>query len=113
MITCPSLKGYREAAEITSVLLDMAVKDAEKYGYTQFFWVTSTKGWNRREQFWYNYSDTFKRYNVFIENVIPAGEEPKFDYEKLLWVIVHIPQILQLNQQKLNLIYSTINLKNI
>ena len=48
MITCPSLKGYREAAEITSVLLDMAVKDAEKYGYTQFFWVTRTKGWNRR-----------------------------------------------------------------
>tara|TARA_A100001388_G_scaffold113008_2_gene83136 strand:- start:17889 stop:18572 length:684 start_codon:yes stop_codon:yes gene_type:complete len=84
MITCPSLKGYREAAKITSKLLDLAVEDAEKYGYTQFFWVTSTKGWNRREQFWYNYSNTFKRYNVFIENVVPAGQEPKFDYEKVI-----------------------------
>ena len=32
MITCPSLKGYREAAKITSKLLDLAVEDAEKYG---------------------------------------------------------------------------------
>ena len=84
MISCPSLKSYSTVAEYTAKLLDMALSDAEKYGYTQFYWVTSTKGWNKREQLWYNYSDTFKRYKVFIENVIPANTEPKFDYEKVI-----------------------------
>ena len=84
MISCPSFKGYKKVAEYTAKLLDMAVEDAEKYGYTQFYWVTATKAWNKREQLWYNYSDTFKRYNVFIENVIPANTEPKFDYEKVI-----------------------------
>ena len=39
MISCPSLKGYKKVAEYTAKLLDMAVEDAEKYGYTQFYWV--------------------------------------------------------------------------
>lgn len=61
--------------------VDMAVEDAERHGYTQFSWVTALKGWNTREERWYNASRTFKRYNVFIDNIIPAGEKPKFEYE--------------------------------
>ena len=84
MITDPEWNSYYTVATGIAQCLDEAVTEAEKYGYTQFYWVTQTKAWNKREEIWYNASDTFKRYNVFIENIIPAGETSKFDVENML-----------------------------
>lgn len=83
LVIKPGLNTLYEVAQNgISTAVDLAVEDAEAHGYTTFYWITALKGWNYREDKWFNASRTFKRYNVFIENIIPKGVEPKFDYEK-------------------------------
>jgi len=84
MITDPDYNNFYKVTKGMAEAIDGCADYAEEKGYTQFYWVTSTKAWNKREQIWYNASKTFKRYNVFIENIVPAGQEPKFDVEKML-----------------------------
>ena len=82
LVIDPAVNTLYEVADAgVAQALDMAVEDAERHGYTQFYWITALKGWNQREQIWYNASRTYKRYNVFIENIVPHGERPKFSYE--------------------------------
>lgn len=84
MITDPEWNKFYTVSNGIASCMDAAVEEAEKYGYTSFYWVTQLKAWNKREKIWYNASKTFKRYNVFIENIIPAGETSKFDVENML-----------------------------
>lgn len=101
MITDPEMNSYYKISEGIASCLDMAVEDAEKYGYTQFFWITTTKAWNKREEIWYNASKTFKRYNVFIENIVPANTLPKFDLEKAMLGYRLHPQNLAIKTAKI------------
>lgn len=101
MITDPEMNTYYKISHGIASCLDMAVEEAEKYGYTQFFWITSTKAWNKREEIWYNACKTFKRYNVFIENIIPANTLPKFDLEKAMMGYRLHPETLAIKTAKI------------
>lgn len=86
LITHPEINAYYDvSANGIAQAFDLAVEDAELNGYNSFYWLTAVKGWNHREEAWYNASRTFKRYNVYIENVVMPGEKPKFSYE---WIIM-------------------------
>jgi hypothetical protein len=86
LVTDPEINLYYDVSTNgIAQAFDMAVEDAEFHGYNSFYWLTAVKGWRHREESWYKASRTFKRYNVYIENVILPNEKPKFSYE---WIIM-------------------------
>jgi hypothetical protein len=60
---------------------DMAVNFAESRNYFQWYWVTETKGWNKREQEWFKNSLAFKKYHIFIDSMYHKGEKGLFKYQ--------------------------------
>jgi GNAT superfamily N-acetyltransferase len=64
-----------------SSCLDQAVHFAEKIQFFRWIWTTETRGWNHREEQWYNTCAAYRRYHVFIEDIIPKGQLPKFDWQ--------------------------------
>lgn len=95
--------------------VDIAVEDAELHGYNSFYWLTALKGWNYREEKWFEASRTFKRYNVYIENIIPKGTRPLFSHE---WVIMgkqhhNIPVAIKYAKLKPHLIHEIFKSKGL
>lgn len=103
MVVCQKLAANDKTAYISNMIVrpnfnriynvnngiadcfDLAIEYAENLGYTEFYWFTVMKGWNKREETWYNNSKAFgKNYNIYIENIIPSGQRSKFDYENTL-----------------------------
>lgn len=60
---------------------DYAVEFAEKKNYFKWYWITETRGWNKREEEWYNNSLSFRKYHVFIDSMYNKGEKGKYNYQ--------------------------------
>jgi hypothetical protein len=85
MIVRPNFNKIYKVDNGIAQCFDMAIEYAESLGYNEFYWYTVLKGWNKREETWYNSSKAFgMNYNIYIENIIPAGKRSKFDYENTL-----------------------------
>lgn len=64
-----------------SECLDSAIDFAESKNCFKWYWVTETKGWNKREEEWFNNSLAFKRYHIFIDSMYKKGETGQYDYQ--------------------------------
>lgn len=65
-----------------SKCVDMAVDFAETKEYFRWYWTSETRGWNHREEQWFNNSSAFRRYHVFIDSMYDKGDQGKFLYQK-------------------------------
>lgn len=64
--------------------LDYAVQYAESKEYFKWFWTSETRGWNHREEQWFNNSSAFRRYHVFIDSMYKKGEQGMYPYQKTI-----------------------------
>ena len=61
---------------------DDAVEFAESKNYFTWYWITELRGWNHREQQWYDNCSAFRRYHTFIDSIYDKGENGKYKYQK-------------------------------
>lgn len=82
MVVRPNTSTLYNVSEMgLASCLDQAVHFAEKIQFFRWIWTTETRGWNHREEQWYNTCAAYRRYHVFIEDIIPKGQLPKFDWQ--------------------------------
>ena len=61
---------------------DDAVEFAESKNYFTWYWVTELRGWNHREQQWYDNCSAFRRYHTYIDSIYEKGENGKYKYQR-------------------------------
>jgi predicted GNAT family acetyltransferase len=75
---------YDVAAMGLSACIDKAVEFAEQNEFFSWYWTTEVRGWDHRESQWYDNSSSFRRYHIFIDSVYKKGQQPRFEYQKLM-----------------------------
>lgn len=63
---------------------EYAVKFAEDRNYFKWYWITEVRGWDKRENEWYNNCSAFRRYHVFIDSMYNKGEKGKYNYQNTM-----------------------------
>lgn len=82
MVVRPNTSMLYNVAEMgLASCIDQAIHFAEKIQFFRWIWITETRGWHHREEQWYNNCAAYRRYHVYIEDIIPKGQLPKFDWQ--------------------------------
>ena len=82
MTTRPKLSNIYNVKSIgLAECIDEVVNFAEYKKFYQWYWGTEVKGWNKREEEWFENSSAFRRYHIFIDSMYKQGETAKFKYQ--------------------------------
>ena len=82
MTTRPKLSNIYNVKSIgLAECIDEVVNFAESKKFYQWYWGTEVKGWNKREEEWFENSSAFRRYHIFIDSMYKQGETAKFKYQ--------------------------------
>lgn len=81
MVVRPSVSNLYDVGSMgLAACVDEAVHFAESAEYFKWYWTTELRGWNHREEQWYNNCSAFRRYHVFIEKIFKRGEKTDFSF---------------------------------